>query len=279
MVIVSGAAAASEVSSHELRDLARRAETDPSALQRLRDVDEVDGAPVDLEAALGGASGGELRARLSALGQDGSSSAPRAGTAQAAARSITSQRRFREPVLPRPLEGLLTAIGAALAPLWRVLVRIYLAVAQRVPGGRATVWVILSAVVVALAAAVAGRTARRIGRGGVAPGETAAGPTRLDPSGVERLAESAERSGDLERAVRLRFRAGLMRLGQAGVIRWRPSLTSGEVARSVRSPTFERLAAQFDEIAYGGRPASPDDVASARAGWRLVGREATEGRR
>ena len=61
------AARADAVSGAELRDLARAARDDPAALARLRRVDRVDGAPVDVGAALRGARGAQLRARLALL--------------------------------------------------------------------------------------------------------------------------------------------------------------------------------------------------------------------
>ncbi|MCZ7529821.1 MAG: DUF4129 domain-containing protein [Acidimicrobiia bacterium] len=73
-----------------------------------------------------------------------------------------------------------------------------------------------------------------------------------DPSTLESAAVDAEEHGDLDAALRLRFRAGLLRLDAAGAIRFRPSITSGEVARQVRDDDFRHLAVDFDEVAYGG---------------------------
>ena len=58
--------------------------------------------------------------------------------------------------------------------------------------------------------------------------------------------------------MRLRFRAGLLRLDARELIEYRPSLTTGEVAETIVSPTFDRIGADFDEIAYGGRFARED---------------------
>jgi hypothetical protein len=88
-----------------------------------------------------------------------------------------------------------------------------------------------------------------------------------DPAALERAAAAAERAGDLRGAIRLRFQAGLLRLDRARVIEWRPSLTTAEIARSVRSPEFASLARRFDEIVYGGRVPLPEDAATARRGW------------
>jgi hypothetical protein len=48
------------------------------------------------------------------------------------------------------------------------------------------------------------------------------------------------------------------------------SLSTGEVARAVRSPAFDRSAARFDEVVYGGRAAAAADVDDARAAWEAV---------
>ena len=57
------------------------------------------------------------------------------------------------------------------------------------------------------------------------------------------------------------------------MIELRPSISTGEVARTLRSPDFDRAAARFDEVVYGGRPAAADDVDDARAAWDAVLRD------
>ncbi len=84
---------------------------------------------------------------------------------------------------------------------------------------------------------------------------------------VERAASEAEARGDFALAIRLRFRAGLIRLAERGAIRLRPSLTVRQAAGEVRSPTLDRLAVHFESVAYGGRSASADDVTSTRHAW------------
>ena len=78
-----------------------------------------------------------------------------------------------------------------------------------------------------------------------------------DPDALERAADEAERDGDLARALRLRFRAGLLRLGDRGAIHYRPSVTTGEVRRTLGSATFDDLAGTFEAVTYGGRTAAP----------------------
>jgi hypothetical protein len=96
------------------------------------------------------------------------------------------------------------------------------------------------------------------------------GDDGLDPEALERRAEEAERRGDLDAALRLRFRAGLGRLADAGIVRLRPGLTNAAVSRTLRSARFDELAGHFDEVAYGGRTATETDVATARSGWPTV---------
>jgi hypothetical protein len=91
-----------------------------------------------------------------------------------------------------------------------------------------------------------------------------------DPAELERAADAAERSGQLDDALRLRFRAGLLRLGRRGAIRYRPSVTTNEVRRLLGSETFEELARTFEAVAYGGREATPPDIDTARREWPQV---------
>ena len=99
-------------------------------------------------------------------------------------------------------------------------------------------------------------------------------PERDDPAALERDADRAAAAGEWETAVRLRFRAGLLRLDARDLIEYRPSLTTGEVAETIVSPTFDRIGADFDEIAYGGRSAREADEAASREGWQRVLSEA-----
>jgi hypothetical protein len=95
-------------------------------------------------------------------------------------------------------------------------------------------------------------------------------PGRIEPGDLERKADEAERNGDLELALRLRFRAGLLRLGYADVVPLRDSLTSGEARRRLRLPEFDLIAATFDEVVYGRRAPVRDDLEQARSGWPRV---------
>lgn len=100
-----------------------------------------------------------------------------------------------------------------------------------------------------------------------------------DPSELEEEADRAADAGDHAIAVRLRFRAGLLRLDERGRIRYRPGLTSSEIQDLLRSSDFEVLARRFDEIVYGGQKATSDDYQKALEGWTtLLGKPIGAGR-
>jgi hypothetical protein len=264
------AALATAATSSEVKRLAARAaEGDAAAIRQLREVDNVDGRAVDLEAALE-VDGAELRARLETLAAGAPAGQAASGDAQQEAARILDERRFNGSRVPRPLHGVLEWLGEKL----RVLARPFNWLADRVPGGPTTLWIALAALVVALAALVATRLgARRGGRllDAAAGRRTARAP---DPERLEREAAEAERRGDLDLALRLRFRAGLIRLARADVIPAHEPLTSGQLRRLVRSPSFDRLAFDLDEIVYGDRPASAEHVGRSRESWPRVLQEA-----
>jgi hypothetical protein len=197
------------------------------------------------------------RALLAALAGGGVD----ADDARRQARDILDERRYQPARVPRPFEGVLEWLGDRLRPIGDLLDDL---LSSGV--GRVVLLAGLVALVAVVATVIAQRrsrtsvTVRRRGRGGIAE-------ESLDPTRLEREADAAEQRGDLDRALRLRFRAGLLRLDDVGAIRFRPSLTSGQVARTLRQPSFDELAITFDGVAYGGRRASPDDVRRARERW------------
>jgi hypothetical protein len=189
-----------------------------------------------------------------------------AAEARRQAREILSQPRYRGSGVPRPLHGAFAWLGRKLAPVARP----FHWLARQVPGGDATVWALLGGLVVLAAALLAGRTAARRGGRRLDHLERALVSTEADPEQLESAADGAERSGDLALALRLRFRAGLLRLAHARVIPVPDSLTSGEVRRLLRLREFDALARAHDEVVYGGRTASADDAARARESWPRV---------
>jgi hypothetical protein len=178
------------------------------------------------------------------------------------ARDILDGRRYKPADVPRPFQGALEWLGDRLRPIGDFLSR----VTESLPG-RIVFGALLAGAVVLITWLVVRRAS---GTGVVRAGAQRGGRDRPDPGRLEREADAAERRGDLDRALRLRFRAGLLRLDDRGAIRFRPSITSGQVARQLRLRDFDAIAITFDAVAYGGRRASARDIDSARVTWPRV---------
>ncbi len=180
--------------------------------------------------------------------------------AQEQARQILSERRFRGTSLPRPFHGVLAWLAARL----HFIARGWDWVASKL-GGANVLWALLGAFVLLLATVLVARLADRRSEVEARATGLRGGRLREDPAELERLADEAERRGDLEIALRLRFRAGLLRLGRAKALPLRPSLRTREARRALRNPRFDRLARDFDEVVYGRRAPQAEDVAAARS--------------
>jgi hypothetical protein len=248
----------------QVRSLAAQAEHDPVALAHLRQVTTVSGQPTDLRRLLD-TSGPALQARLDALAAGGRA-VPGETEAPARAERILAERRFTGSSVPRPFHRSLAWLGGKLSFVGRFIHRI----GRHTPGGDSVVWAILGALVLAVAAAASIRiAARREGRWiATERRERRLGP--VDPAVLEREATEAEGRGDFERALRLRFRAGLIRLGRDDRLPLRDSLTSGEASKLLHLDEFDALAHDFDEVVYGRRPPAREDVVRAREEWARV---------
>lgn len=260
-------AAAETVTGAELIALGQAAATDAAARDRLLAVDAVDGRPVDVRAALAGARGRDYAARtrsMAALVATTQVAAPPAD-ARRRARAVLDDRRYKGTSLPRPLHKPLEWLGDRIKPVFDWIN----SRGGDLPGGPVALWLALSALIVAATSTITGTTIRRRALA-IERARAAALPEADDPQALERAADRAEQEGDYERAVRLRFRAGLLRLDRRHVLVYRPSLTTGEIARAIEAPAFADVGARFDEIAYGGRPADREDADAARRGWSDV---------
>jgi hypothetical protein len=279
-----------DVSRQALAQLAAQAEHDPAALLRLRQVREVDGQPVDLRTSLATTSPDELRIRLRELaGQSpgpaeagGTSSPPpitTSGTAggadPAAARrdaaQVLAQRRFRAAHEPQPLRGVLRWIGDRARPVLEPIGRAARSVGRSLFGNdssRIATLVVLAGLVIWAAVVLS----RRRGAAAVRSGQARrlGGRALPDPAELERQAVDAEAAGDLERALRLRFQAGLIRLHLLGVLEAPVDGPNGQLAGTLGSEEFDDLAHTFDEVVYGRREPVEGDVAAARREWPKV---------
>jgi hypothetical protein len=257
----SGIARAADVSASEFRTLARAAIDDPAALVRLRDVDAVDGRAVNVDGALRGARGAALDARLRELAAP-DAVAPGGRDTRQDAREVLAERRFQEADVPGPFRGIIRWLRDRVPDLgW---------LDDLLPGGRSVVWIVLGAVLALLAWFVARRFLTTRIRASAAQQQALAAARDEDPRALEARADAAEGAGDLEAALRLRFRAGLLRLDASGAIDFRPSISTIEVRRRLHDDDFDALAATFDDVVYGGRPPAVDDLAAARERWPRV---------
>jgi hypothetical protein len=174
------------------------------------------------------------------------------------------ESRFHQSGLPRPLYGIFRVLGGWLAPVGNWLSSVVSDVV-RFLADNLEVAAILALVVVLLGAMSAVSLRRRrvlrrmVTRVGLAAGE--------DPFELRRLAEQAEVAGDGAAAVRLYFRAGVLRLQRGGRLPDRASLTIGEARRRMRSADFEVAAQSFESVVYGLRPATATDVRSTKQAW------------
>lgn len=193
------------------------------------------------------------------------------GSARAEARRILAERRFHESKPPQPLRPLLDALGRLVAPIGRAFARL----ARHVPIDARVFWTVVAAVVVGVSIVVVRSLARRRDRR-LVPSRPGAAPeeARTSPATLEHAANAAEQAGDLELALRLRFRAGVLRLQRARAVPESGILTSRELSRRLHSREFDRAAQVFDEVVYGRRPAQPVDVAMSRDDWQQVLRTA-----
>jgi len=90
------------------------------------------------------------------------------------------------------------------------------------------------------------------------------------PDELDRLADVAEREGDYFTAVRLRFRAGVLRLHASQRIELDRDTTTGILRRTLADPRFDVLSRRFDEIVYGEQGAGAADVAQQRSLWPQI---------
>ena len=194
-----------------------------------------------------------------------------AAVARSQARAILAERRFRQGPIPRPLHGLLHAIGSVLESPVNAVDELVSKLSVSTPGGSTAVWAVLAALVLAISCLLAVRGSRRALRDPAASAGSRGG-VPLRASDLERDAGEAEAQGRHAEAVRLRFRAGLMRLAERELAEAAPSMLNAEVSRALDSERFDALARRFDEIAYGGSAARGKDTDDARREWsRLLG--------
>ena len=192
------------------------------------------------------------------------------GAARDAARQILRQREFRPERTPKPLAGPVQWIGDRLNGIadWlgNAIQDTFSWIFHLFPG---VPGLILGVVIcVGLAAIVIWLIGRNRVRTTRVDRSAESSPTEVeDPRRLERAADAATQDGHYALAVRLRYRAGLIRLDRADVIDLRPWNTSAHLTRRLDSRRFDRLTDTFDAVTYGAQPATNADAATARTEW------------
>ena len=183
------------------------------------------------------------------------------------AREILAEDRFHETELPRPLRRPLEWLGDRLEPIWDFFEPIVRPLSQ-------VSWLVWLALAVAVLLVVVWLATRLVlSRGPAAPRPRAgsrAEEESADAATLEHLADTAERAGELERALRLRFRAGILRLVERRQLDDPEVVTTGSLVRTHRSELFSAGARAFEEVVYGRRAPTPEDVRRVREGWQAV---------
>ena len=183
---------------------------------------------------------------------------------------ILDDRRFTT----RQDETILDRIGRALSAYVQRAInwfnRTVLGVGEESTGGRFLFWTIVTLMILIVTAVVASRLAKRRSASLAITSRVKDEHDSVSAEHLERRAGEAFDRQDHEEAIRLYYRAGLIRLGRRGIIEYEESLTSGEAAEMVRLAVFDHIAQTFDGVAYGHRPATADQVAGALSDWETL---------
>jgi hypothetical protein len=183
--------------------------------------------------------------------------------AQRAAESILSEGRFHSSSVPDPLHGFLVWVGRIASDPLNGIGSLVNRLGSSFPGGVAGLWAAAAVVVVV----VTGLLALRRSKTRIGCLQTANATARQQPGELERAAERAEREGRWDDAVRLRFRAGLLRLGGHDTVRYPETTPNHSLARMLESEPLEQLSSRFDEVVYGGGEATEADAERQRVTW------------
>ncbi len=206
-----------------------------------------------------------------------------AASARHQAREILSgsQYQSRPERSFRPLAGVLGAIGRffdrVFGPPWRFLEHhLFHPLSGQLSDVFGNWWPVLVLALVVVGGVLVGRVViKRRSRPDRQVVERTSPLPDQDPDSIDALARQAELDGDLQRAVRLRFRAGVIRLERLGAVDRGPTRTDRQISERLNSSTFDALATDLESIVYGGSAATAEQAADAVSGWRTVTIEAS----
>lgn len=196
-----------------------------------------------------------------------------AAAAHRAAEAIVAEARFHQPSVPDPLHGVVEWVGRAVTDPFNAIGHLVSHVGRVLPGGVAGAWAVGAALLLFAVWLLVARRARfQLGQAL----EELTGVRPDTPAELEREAVRAERAERWDDAVRLRFRAGILRLGDRLELQSTETVPNHTIGRLLRSRRFDLLAGRFDEVAYGGDEATEADVEQQRSEWPKLLREAEQ---
>ncbi len=185
--------------------------------------------------------------------------------ARHAATAILAEGRFHQPSIPDPLRGVVSWVGNAAVDPFNAIGHLVAHLGNVVPGGVASVWAIAAVLLLFAVWLLLVRRARsQIGQALL---ELAAEGRPQTPAELEREASGAERAQRWDDAVRLRFRAGILRLGERLELESTETVPNHMLGRRLQSRRFDSLAERFDEVAYGAGSATAADAEQQRREW------------
>lgn len=188
------------------------------------------------------------------------------------AHEILSEQRFHERKSPAPLRGVFRWLGDRLAPALEPIGRFYAWVVDLLDD--TITRVVFVSIVVLMVVLISRAVIRRRSAVALRGGAKRTRGQKVDPAELERDANRAEGTGDFERAIRLRFRAGVIRLQLAGRVRSGDTMATRAIGAHLQSADFDALGETFDAVAYGGAPADDHDARASREAWERVLSEA-----
>ena len=182
--------------------------------------------------------------------------------ARRAAAAIVAEGRFHPSPVPDPLHGVVKWVGNAVADPFNAIGKLVADIGKVFPGGVAGVWAVGAALLLLAVSLLFARRARY--SLGNAFDEFGVDARRVTPAELEREAAAAERAQRWDDAVRLRFRAGILRLGERLELASTETVPNHMLGRLLRSRRFDSLrtrSTRSPTAAAARRPPMPSSNA------------------
>lgn len=180
------------------------------------------------------------------------------------AEKILSDRKYKEVRPPNPFERPIAWVGGTVRRLFSAVADF---VDKLIPGNARQAWGVIALVAGLATALFVIQLAVRRQRIRAAGDVDKLNLSTEDPSELEALAAAAASRSNFGESIRLRFRAGLVRLEQNRRITDPTHQTNGDIYEAVRAEPLLDLQRQFDHVIYGGSEANAQDEVEAVRNW------------